>query len=84
MTMSVFMTAANSERLQQMVQMLQDSFSAYIVAAMVHDDTRRERANDQHRTLLQAIRDRDEDAATAAMVAHMRLTLEGILTLEEH
>ena len=75
----IFMTAANSERLRQMVESLQDAFSAYIVSAMLHDDTRRARANEQHRTLLQAVRDADEDAATAAMVAHMRLTLDGIL-----
>ena len=75
----VFMTAASSERLRQMVESLQDSFSAYIVSAMLFDDSRRSLANQQHRTLLQAVRDQDVDAATAAMVAHMRLTLDGIL-----
>lgn len=80
----VFMTAANSERLRQMVEMLQDSFSAYIVSAMVRDDTRRQRANVQHRTLLEAVRDRDEEAATEAMIAHMRLTLEGIAIFDGH
>lgn len=75
----IFMTAANSERLRQMVESLQDAFSAYIVSAMLNDETRQTRANEQHRTLLKAVRDRDEDAATRAMVAHMRLTLDGIL-----
>lgn len=78
----VFMTAANSERLRQMVESLQDSFSAYIVSAMMTDETRRLRANEQHRVLLEAVRARDEAAATAAMVAHMRLTLDGIFELE--
>ena len=78
----VFMTAAESERLRQMVESLQDAFSAYIVSAMVVDDFRREQANDQHRTLLEAVRTRDEASATAAMVAHMRLTLDGILALD--
>lgn len=75
----VFMTAAESERLRQMVEMLQDAFSAYIVSAMVRDGRRRDRANHQHRTLLEAVRKRDVKAATQAMVAHMRLTLEGAL-----
>lgn len=75
----VFMTAAESERLRQMVETLQDAFSAYIVTAMVRDDERRRLANDQHRTLLEAVRKRDVKAATQAMVAHMRLTLEGAL-----
>lgn len=75
----VFMTAAESERLRQMVETLQDAFSAYIVSAMVRDARRRDRANDQHRTLLEAVRKRDVKAATHAMVEHMRLTLEGAL-----
>ena len=79
----VFMTAASSERLRQMVETLHDAFSAYIVSAMVHDDSRRSLANEQHRTLLQAVREQDEEAATAAMVAHMRLTLDGIRALEQ-
>lgn len=65
-----------------MVETLQDAFSAYIVSAMVRDAQRRHRANDQHRTLLEAVRNRDVEAATQAMVSHMRLTLEGALTDE--
>lgn len=76
----VFMTAAQSERLRQMVETLQDAFSAYIVSAMARDGQRRDRANEQHRTLLEAVRNRDVAAATQAMVSHMRLTLEGAMT----
>lgn len=78
----VFMSAAQSERLRQMVESLQDSFSAYIVSAMMIDDSRRSQANDQHRALLRAVRARNEESATAAMVAHMKLTLDGILALD--
>ncbi len=79
----VFMTAAESQRLRQMVETLQDAFSAYIVSAMVQDDARRKKANAQHKTLLQAVRKRDADAASETMVSHMRLTLEGIAILQE-
>lgn len=78
----LFIDAAGSERLRQMLETLQDSWAAYIVSSMLHDEQRRERANAQHRSLLQAVRDGDEETATNTMVEHMRLTLENIESLE--
>lgn len=78
----VFTDAAASDRLRQMLKMLQDSFAAYTVSSIMHDSSRRDRANEQHRVLLQAVRDRDAEGATAAMVEHMMVTTEIIATLE--
>lgn len=78
----VFIDAAGSARLTQMLEILQDSFAGYIVASIVQDDHRRDRANDQHQTLLQAMRDGDGERAAEIMLEHMRVTMAHIAKLE--
>jgi DNA-binding GntR family transcriptional regulator len=78
----VFMEAAGSPRLTQMLETLQDSFAAYIVSSLLHDERRLDKADEQHAALLQAVRDRDTARAEQIMVAHMRGTLDHITSFE--
>lgn len=78
----VFIDAAGSARLTQMLEILQDSFAGYIVSSIVQDEHRRDRANDQHHTLLQAMHGGDGERAATTMLEHMRVTLAHIARLE--
>lgn len=77
-----FIEAAGSDRLTQMLVSLQDSFAGYIVSSMLHDERKRDQANQQHRLLLQAMRDGDGERAAQVMVEHMLSTLDHIAKTE--
>lgn len=77
----IFIDAAGSERLAQILELLQDSYGMYIVTSMMHDPQRMVIANRQHLEMVEAARDRDVDRAQRVMLEHMRETLNHVETM---
>lgn len=71
----VFLDACDSRLLAQTVAQLQDKYAAYNVAIEHRDLGRHERANGEHEAILKAARDRDVEAATAAILHHITAPL---------
>lgn len=74
----IFVQAADSPRLANIVEALQGSASMYIMAAMIHGGRNLEEANAQHRRVLAAVRDRDPDAVEEAILDHIHGTVESV------
>lgn len=78
----IYLDACGSERLQQMVRSLQDSYAAYTLASLRHEDDRPERANQEHRQILEAARAGDADRAVAVLLAHIAVPLDSAGDIE--
>jgi DNA-binding GntR family transcriptional regulator len=72
----VFLKAARSPRLAGILNNLADSSAMYIATILARGERRREDANAHHRTLLEAVRHRDADAAAEVMMSHIHQTVE--------
>ncbi|HYJ70033.1 MAG TPA: GntR family transcriptional regulator [Nocardioidaceae bacterium] len=74
----VFNVASNSPRLASIVENLQDSGTAYVLASLVAGSRNTTEANAQHREILAAVRSRDVRAAKKRMRDHVHKTLAGV------
>jgi DNA-binding GntR family transcriptional regulator len=72
----VFLHAAGSERLAQLVSSLHDAYSGYIAVMMMSTPKQMQQATDDHDAILAAVRAGDAEAATASVLAHMRPTVD--------
>jgi DNA-binding GntR family transcriptional regulator len=79
----VFTRVADAPRLAGIVEMLQDSATMYIVAALMQGTRNTDDANAQHWKLLEAVRSRDVEAARHTMTEHIHATLESVPELSE-
>jgi DNA-binding GntR family transcriptional regulator len=79
----VFTQAAKSPRLAAIVESLQDSATLYILVALTRGTRGFEEANAQHRRLLEAVRERDVDAARSTILDHIHKTVDSQPDLPE-
>lgn len=67
---------AVSPRLAGMIRTLQDASVMYIGASLHSDPSHRETANRGHAEILEALENKDTEAAVAALTDHLRSTVE--------
>jgi DNA-binding GntR family transcriptional regulator len=70
--------AAGSPRLGTVIKTVQNSAILYIARSVQAHPGRMREGNDEHRSLLAALRKRDEDRAAAIMVQHLNNTMKAI------
>ncbi|QVQ53711.1 GntR family transcriptional regulator [Spiractinospora alimapuensis] len=75
---AVFTEAAHSPRLAAIVESLQSSAAVYILADMMQGGRDTRQANQQHREILATVRERDAEAAAAAILRHIHHTPDGV------
>jgi DNA-binding GntR family transcriptional regulator len=80
----VFARAARSPRLESMISSLRDNAALYIAASFRDSAEMVAHANEDHRKLLQALRDGDRDAAVTVECAHLEWAHARWLTSMEH
>jgi DNA-binding GntR family transcriptional regulator len=80
----IFAKAARSPRLESMVNSLRDNAALYIAASFRDSAEMVAHANDDHRNLLEALRDRDRDTAVTVECAHLEWAHARWLTSLEH
>jgi DNA-binding GntR family transcriptional regulator len=71
----VFIKAAQSPRLENIVEALNDSAALYVVSSWEQGAQTKAEADAQHRQIIQAARDRDVALAEALVVLHVRTTV---------
>lgn len=71
----VFLRAARSELLVDILTGLQNSYASYIAARMMAEPEGMAQAGDDHDRILEAIRLRDTDAAIHWTISHMRFAV---------
>jgi DNA-binding GntR family transcriptional regulator len=71
----IFMEIAESPRLASMVGSLQDSAAPFLAMAIRFRPEMMKEGNEDHRTLVDAVRRRDVDAAVECIVDHMDVTM---------
>jgi DNA-binding GntR family transcriptional regulator len=80
----IFAGAARSPRLESMVNSLRDNAALYIAASFRDSAEMVAHANEDHRKLLQALRDRDRESAVTVACAHLEWAHRRWLTSMEH
>jgi DNA-binding GntR family transcriptional regulator len=80
--MAVYETAA-SPRLAAIIRNLQDASVMYIGASLKHKPGLREEANHGHADILEALENRDVEAAVKALDEHLRTSIDAFDTAEE-
>jgi DNA-binding GntR family transcriptional regulator len=80
----VFARAARSPRLESMINSLRDNAALYIAASFRDSAEMVAHANQDHRKLLQALRDHDRGAAVTVECAHLEWAHRRWLTSMEH
>lgn len=75
--------AARSRRLQDMVQSIQNLAAIYVAHSLQLDPERMAEGNQEHRELLEALRDRNPDRAAEVMTQHLDGTLAAVLALHQ-
>jgi DNA-binding GntR family transcriptional regulator len=67
-----------SQRLASIIRNLQDASVMHIGAAVANDPSARDRANQEHGEILEALERRDAEAAIEALRHHLRHSLEAV------
>lgn len=80
--MAVYETAA-SPRLAAIIRNLQDASVMYIGAFLQHKPELRDEANHDHAAILEALENRDAEAAVKALEGHLRTSIDAYDEVEE-
>lgn len=71
--------SSSSTRLRTFLQNVQDASSLYVAHSVTSSPERMNRGNEEHRNLLEAVRQRDAELACSLLVQHLDQTLQEIL-----
>lgn len=80
---SVIERAAGSPRLAAVLRQLHELSSLYVTHSLLSHPDRIRRGNAEHREILEAIIDRDTEAASDAVLRHLEGTLRALLEVRE-
>lgn len=75
---AIFVNAARSPRLIEVLQKLRDVAAPYVGLSLMMSERQRQLANEHHRGLLEALRDRDPESAMRIVREHLESTLQAL------